>query len=130
MDVRINVYLSDRRGNYSSFRWWSTFRSVRHLDAVCLARHLSSPPRSGSPLKLSKTIRATETIKRKTNSEAFVYPFRMQKHALGLLISIIAVSFASIFILSCQAPPLSIAFYRLFFTTLLLVPLIFVRKKT
>jgi drug/metabolite transporter (DMT)-like permease len=54
----------------------------------------------------------------------------MQKHALGLLISIIAVSFASIFILSCQAPPLSIAFYRLFFTTLLLVPLLLLRKKT
>jgi drug/metabolite transporter (DMT)-like permease len=54
----------------------------------------------------------------------------MQKHALGLLISIIAVSFASIFILSCSAPPLSIAFYRLFFTTLLLVPLILIRKKT
>ena len=54
----------------------------------------------------------------------------MQKHAVGLLVSIIAVSFASIFILSCQAPPLSIAFYRLFFTTLLLVPLILIRKKT
>ncbi len=54
----------------------------------------------------------------------------MQKHALGLLISIIAVSFASIFILSCPAPPLSIAFYRLFFTTLLLVPLLLLRKKT
>jgi drug/metabolite transporter (DMT)-like permease len=54
----------------------------------------------------------------------------MQKHALGLLVSIIAVSFASIFILSCQAPPLSIAFYRLFFTTLLLVPILIIRKKT
>lgn len=54
----------------------------------------------------------------------------MQKPALGLLISIIAVSFASIFILSCEAPPLSIAFYRLLFTTLLLVPLLFIRKKT
>lgn len=54
----------------------------------------------------------------------------MQKHALGLLISIIAVSFASIFILSCEAPPLSIAFYRLLFTTLLLVPVLFIRKKT
>jgi drug/metabolite transporter (DMT)-like permease len=53
----------------------------------------------------------------------------MQKYNLGLLISIIAVSFASIFILSCQAPPLSIAFYRLLFTTLLLVPLILFRKK-
>lgn len=54
----------------------------------------------------------------------------MKKHALGLVVSIIAVSFASIFILSCQAPPLSIAFYRLFFTTLLLIPLLFIRKKT
>jgi drug/metabolite transporter (DMT)-like permease len=58
------------------------------------------------------------------------YFISMQKHALGLLISIIAVSFASIFILSCQAPPLSIAFYRLFFTTILLVPLLLLRKKT
>jgi drug/metabolite transporter (DMT)-like permease len=54
----------------------------------------------------------------------------MQKYSLGLLISIIAVSFASIFILSCQAPPLSIAFYRLLFTTLLLFPLLVFRKKT
>jgi len=54
----------------------------------------------------------------------------MQKHSLGLLISIIAVSFASIFILSCQAPPLSIAFYRLLFTTLLIFPFILIRKKT
>ena len=54
----------------------------------------------------------------------------MQKYFIGLLISIIAVSFASIFILSCQAPPLSIAFYRLLFTTLLIVPLILIRKKT
>jgi drug/metabolite transporter (DMT)-like permease len=54
----------------------------------------------------------------------------MQKHTLGLLISIIAVSFASIFILSCQAPPLSIAFYRLLFTTLLISPFVLIRKKT
>ena len=54
----------------------------------------------------------------------------MQKQYLGLIISIIAVSFASIFILSCQAPPLSIAFYRLLFTTLLLFPFILIRKKT
>jgi drug/metabolite transporter (DMT)-like permease len=54
----------------------------------------------------------------------------MQKNFLGLLISIIAVSFASIFILSCQAPPLSIAFYRLLFTTLLIFPFILIRKKT
>jgi len=54
----------------------------------------------------------------------------MQKYYVGLLISIISVSFASIFILSCQAPPLSIAFYRLLFTTLLLVPFLCIRKKT
>ena len=54
----------------------------------------------------------------------------MQKQYVGLLISIVSVSFASIFILSCQAPPLSIAFYRLLFTTLLLVPFLCVRKKT
>lgn len=54
----------------------------------------------------------------------------MKKHVLGLLISIIAVSFASIFILSCEAPPLSIAFYRLFFTTLLLLPFLLIRKRT
>jgi drug/metabolite transporter (DMT)-like permease len=54
----------------------------------------------------------------------------MQKQYLGLIISIIAVCFASIFILSCQAPPLSIAFYRLLFTTLLIFPFILIRKKT
>ncbi|PNX54262.1 MAG: hypothetical protein BV458_00145 [Thermoplasmata archaeon M9B2D] len=53
----------------------------------------------------------------------------MKKHAVGLVVSIISVSFASIFILSCEAPPLSIAFYRLLFTTLLLVPLLFIRKE-
>ena len=53
----------------------------------------------------------------------------MQKYFVGLLISIIAVSFASIFILSCEAPPLSIAFYRLLFTTLLIFPLFFIQKK-
>jgi drug/metabolite transporter (DMT)-like permease len=54
----------------------------------------------------------------------------MKKQFLGLIISIISVSFASIFILSCQAPPLSIAFYRLLFTTLLIFPFILIRKKT
>jgi len=54
----------------------------------------------------------------------------MKKQFLGLIISIISVSFASIFILSCQAPPLSIAFYRLLFTTLLIFPFIVIRKKT
>lgn len=54
----------------------------------------------------------------------------MQKYSFGLFFSIVAVSFASIFILSSQAPPLSIAFYRLLFTTLLLTPLLVVRRKT
>ncbi len=43
--------------------------------------------------------------------------------------SIVAVSFASIFILSIETQPLSIALYRLFFTTLLLVPLVVGQKK-
>lgn len=46
------------------------------------------------------------------------------KPYLALLISIISVSFASIFILSCEAPPLSIALYRLLFTTLLILPFV------
>ena len=54
----------------------------------------------------------------------------MQKYTLGLFFSIIAVSFASIFILSSQAPPLSIAFFRLLFTTLLLVPFLLLNKTT
>lgn len=53
----------------------------------------------------------------------------MENHYIALIISIIAVSFASIFILSCTSPPLSIAFYRLLFTTLLVVPLVLFRKK-
>ena len=54
----------------------------------------------------------------------------MENRYTALFISIIAVSFASIFILSCTSPPLSIAFYRLFFTTLLVLPLVLSRKKT
>ena len=54
------------------------------------------------------------------------------KAYLGLFISIISVSFASIFIVSIQndVPSLSIAFYRLFFTTILIIPFVFFRKKT
>jgi drug/metabolite transporter (DMT)-like permease len=54
----------------------------------------------------------------------------MKKLYLGLFTSIIAVSFASIFILLCDAPPLSIALYRLFFTTLLIIPIVLFQKKT
>ncbi len=130
MDVWTNVYVSDRRRNHPSFSWWRVLRSVRNLDAIRLIRRIIPALHPGSSFELSETIRIAKAIKRKTNSVAADYFISMQKHALGLLISIIAVSFASIFILSCQAPPLSIAFYRLFFTTILLVPLLLLRKKT
>ena len=54
------------------------------------------------------------------------------KAYLGLFVSIVSVSFASIFIVSIQnnVPSLTIAFYRLFFTTLLIIPFVFFRKKT
>ena len=48
---------------------------------------------------------------------------------IALIIAIIAVSFAAIFIVSMQSPPLTIALYRLLFTSLLLLP-IFLFKKT
>ena len=49
---------------------------------------------------------------------------------LALLISVISVSFASIFIVSTEAPKLSVAFYRLLFTTLLILPFVLLHKKT
>ncbi|HPU35572.1 MAG TPA: DMT family transporter [Bacillota bacterium] len=42
---------------------------------------------------------------------------------LGIILAVIAVSFSSIFTKLAAAPPLAIAFYRLFFTVLLLAPL-------
>ncbi len=54
----------------------------------------------------------------------------MRKYTISLFISVISVSFAAIFILSSDAPPLSIAFYRLLFTTLLLLPVVILRKKS
>ncbi|MBU1940654.1 MAG: DMT family transporter, partial [Candidatus Thermoplasmatota archaeon] len=53
----------------------------------------------------------------------------MKEPYIALIISIISVSFASIFILSTQAPPLTIAFYRLLFTTLLILPFILFNTK-
>ena len=47
-----------------------------------------------------------------------------------LFISILSVSFAAIFIVTCSAHPLSIAFYRLLFTTLIIIPLVIFNKKT
>jgi len=56
----------------------------------------------------------------------------INKPYLALFISIVSVSFASIFIVSIQnnVPSLSIALYRLLFTTLLLLPFVLLNKKT
>lgn len=53
----------------------------------------------------------------------------MDKPYVALFTAIVAVSFASIFILSCDAPPLTIALYRLLFTTLLILPFVLINKK-
>ena len=55
---------------------------------------------------------------------------RVNRYNLALYISVISVSFASIFILSCKAPPLSIAFYRLLFTSLLLLPFVIFMERS
>jgi drug/metabolite transporter (DMT)-like permease len=47
---------------------------------------------------------------------------------IALLVSVISVSFAAIFIVLCDAPALSIAFYRLLFTTLIIFPFILLKK--
>lgn len=52
------------------------------------------------------------------------------KANIAITISVISVSFAAIFIVSIDASALSIAFYRLLFTTLLILPFIFIYKKT
>ncbi|HEC81463.1 MAG TPA: DMT family transporter [Thermoplasmatales archaeon] len=53
-----------------------------------------------------------------------------KKPYIGLFISIASVSLAAIFIVSCEAPPLSIAFYRMLFTTLIILPFAVLHKKT
>ena len=52
------------------------------------------------------------------------------KPYIALFASIISVSFAAIFIVSCDASPLSIAFFRLLFTSLLVLPFVLLHKKT
>lgn len=52
-----------------------------------------------------------------------------QAPLIALFISIIGVSFAAVIIKTCNAPPLIISFYRLLFTTLLLIPVLFVIPK-
>jgi drug/metabolite transporter (DMT)-like permease len=53
----------------------------------------------------------------------------MNRPYLAITVSIIAVSFASVLILSCEVPPLSIAFYRILFTTLIVAPFVFLSRK-
>lgn len=52
------------------------------------------------------------------------------KPYIALFISVVSVSFAAIFIVSVDAPSLSIAFFRLLFTTLLILPVVVLHKKT
>ena len=52
----------------------------------------------------------------------------VKKPYVALFISIVSVSFAAIFIVSVESPPLTIAFYRLLFTTLLVFPFILFDK--
>ena len=55
------------------------------------------------------------------------------KPYIALFISIASVSFAAIFIVSCDAYPeypLTIAFFRLLFTTLLILPVVLIYSKT
>ena len=52
------------------------------------------------------------------------------KKYVALFISIVSVSFAAIFIRSCVSEPLSIAFYRLLFTTLLVFPFVILNSRT
>lgn len=57
----------------------------------------------------------------------------MKKQYFAILVSIISVSFASIFIVSLNqrgVEPLTIALYRLLFTTLLILPFVIIHKTT
>ena len=53
----------------------------------------------------------------------------INKPLSALFISVLSASFAAIFIVSCDAPSLSIALYRLLFTTLLILPFVILNKK-
>ena len=53
----------------------------------------------------------------------------MRKPELVIIIAVIACSFGSIFIRFSDAEPLAIAFYRLLFTTLLLLPFVILQGK-
>jgi len=53
----------------------------------------------------------------------------INKPLSAIFISVLSASFAAIFIVSCEAPSLSIALYRLLFTTLLIFPFVVINKK-
>ena len=53
----------------------------------------------------------------------------MRKPELVIIIAVIACSFGSIFIRLSDADPLAIAFYRLLFTTLLLLPFVALKER-
>lgn len=53
----------------------------------------------------------------------------MKKPELVIIIAVIACSFGSIFIRFSDAEPLAIAFYRLLFTTLLLLPFVLLKER-
>jgi drug/metabolite transporter (DMT)-like permease len=54
------------------------------------------------------------------------YP--MRRSGLAIIVAVIAVSFSSIFVRWSGAEPLAIAFYRLLFTTLLLLPFVLMNR--
>src|SRR3970040_1530426 len=51
----------------------------------------------------------------------------MERRILFLIVAVFTVSWAAILIKLCSAPPLVIAFYRMFLASLILVPLILVK---
>ncbi len=52
----------------------------------------------------------------------------MRKSDLAIIVAVIACSFSSIFIRWSDAEPMAIAFYRLLFTTLLLLPFVLMKR--
>ena len=53
----------------------------------------------------------------------------IEKSTLALFISILSVSIAAILIVTCNAPPLTIAFYRMLFTTLIVFSFVLIKKE-
>ncbi|MGH7889642.1 MAG: DMT family transporter, partial [Thermodesulfobacteriota bacterium] len=51
----------------------------------------------------------------------------MSRRFLFLILAVFSVSWAAIFIKLCSAPPLVIAFYRMFIASVLLLPLVFLK---